>query len=211
MEPTIFYPWTLASAFPSSNSNLQLSTSPRSSLSTTNLQPYAVYRLNSIASEFDFSDASRRGSFLSEDGSDSNSYAAITPDQALSRPPEVRRARGRPRKYPIAAPDPNGKPAKSRSKTGCWTCRKRKKKVRSCQRVSSFTTNAPCSVTKQSQPVSTKSFASHVKLPPYIKLVRLQALGVSTGCRMACFAIPMQNLSITSESQACFRKKPNLH
>jgi hypothetical protein len=39
-----------------------------------------------------------------------------------------KRPRGRPRKFPRPVRDPNAKAAKGRSKTGCYTCRRRKKK-----------------------------------------------------------------------------------
>jgi len=39
-----------------------------------------------------------------------------------------KRPRGRPRKHPIVSPEDRAKIAKARSKTGCITCRKRKKK-----------------------------------------------------------------------------------
>ncbi|KAI9811786.1 MAG: hypothetical protein M1826_003097 [Phylliscum demangeonii] len=39
-----------------------------------------------------------------------------------------KRPRGRPRKHPLPSPDEHGKNAKGRSKTGCITCRRRKKK-----------------------------------------------------------------------------------
>ncbi|RYP62344.1 hypothetical protein DL771_009783 [Monosporascus sp. 5C6A] len=42
--------------------------------------------------------------------------------------PKAKRPRGRPRKHPIAQPTATNKVAKGRSKTGCITCRKRKKK-----------------------------------------------------------------------------------
>jgi hypothetical protein len=47
-----------------------------------------------------------------------------------SRTPAVqqKRPRGRPRKHPVPTIDPASKIAKGRSKTGCITCRKRKKK-----------------------------------------------------------------------------------
>ncbi|KAI0389662.1 hypothetical protein F5Y17DRAFT_469518 [Xylariaceae sp. FL0594] len=41
---------------------------------------------------------------------------------------KAKRPRGRPRKHPVALQDLNSKVAKGRSKTGCITCRKRKKK-----------------------------------------------------------------------------------
>lgn len=40
----------------------------------------------------------------------------------------AKRPRGRPRKHPIVVADSSTKPVKSRSKTGCLTCRSRKKK-----------------------------------------------------------------------------------
>ncbi|KXJ90720.1 fungal-specific transcription factor domain-domain-containing protein [Microdochium bolleyi] len=48
------------------------------------------------------------------------------PTQSLQ--PKVKRPRGRPRKHPIAPQISSAKIAKGRSKTGCITCRKRKKK-----------------------------------------------------------------------------------
>lgn len=42
--------------------------------------------------------------------------------------PKAKRPRGRPRKHPIAPVVPANKVTKGRSKTGCLTCRKRKKK-----------------------------------------------------------------------------------
>ncbi|KAI9841666.1 MAG: hypothetical protein M1837_000460 [Sclerophora amabilis] len=42
--------------------------------------------------------------------------------------PPPKRPRGRPRKHPIPSPDAQAKVAKGRSKTGCITCRRRKKK-----------------------------------------------------------------------------------
>jgi hypothetical protein len=48
--------------------------------------------------------------------------------EAGSAPFQAKRPRGRPRKHPIQAVDPLSKVAKGRSKTGCITCRRRKKK-----------------------------------------------------------------------------------
>jgi len=49
-----------------------------------------------------------------------------------TRPPssqtKIKRPRGRPRKHPLAPQEVSNKVAKGRSKTGCITCRKRKKK-----------------------------------------------------------------------------------
>ena len=52
-----------------------------------------------------------------------------TPSQSASTSPvAAKRPRGRPRKHPKVSPDSVVKTAKGRSKTGCITCRKRKKK-----------------------------------------------------------------------------------
>ena len=45
-----------------------------------------------------------------------------------TEPVRMRRARGRPRIHPPRSPTTASKQAKARSKTGCTTCRKRKKK-----------------------------------------------------------------------------------
>jgi hypothetical protein len=47
---------------------------------------------------------------------------------AESTPAQPKRPRGRPRKHPKPTPESMAKVAKGRSKTGCITCRKRKKK-----------------------------------------------------------------------------------
>lgn len=47
---------------------------------------------------------------------------------SVSTPAQVKRPRGRPRKHPKPTPESMAKVAKGRSKTGCITCRKRKKK-----------------------------------------------------------------------------------
>lgn len=49
-------------------------------------------------------------------------------DCSMLDQPKAKRPRGRPRKHPIAPPLPANKITKGRSKTGCLTCRKRKKK-----------------------------------------------------------------------------------
>ncbi|KAL1846248.1 hypothetical protein VTK73DRAFT_318 [Phialemonium thermophilum] len=55
---------------------------------------------------------------------------ATIPDAGESSvmPPKLKRPRGRPRKHPLAPVTPANKVTKGRSKTGCLTCRKRKKK-----------------------------------------------------------------------------------
>ncbi|KAF3908897.1 hypothetical protein AA313_de0206434 [Arthrobotrys entomopaga] len=52
----------------------------------------------------------------------------ITPTTSLAPQQPAKRPRGRPRKNPPNPPEPKSKVAKGRSKTGCLTCRKRKKK-----------------------------------------------------------------------------------
>jgi hypothetical protein len=53
---------------------------------------------------------------------------AEEPPISPTEPPRVRRGRGRPRLYPPRSPTTSSKQTKARSKTGCTTCRKRKKK-----------------------------------------------------------------------------------
>ncbi|KAB8293342.1 hypothetical protein EYC80_007664 [Monilinia laxa] len=55
------------------------------------------------------------------------SVAPRTPTTLLS-PTQAKRPRGRPRKHPIQTTEPLNKVTKGRSKTGCITCRRRKKK-----------------------------------------------------------------------------------
>jgi hypothetical protein len=50
------------------------------------------------------------------------------PPISPTEPVRIRRARGRPRIHPPRSPTALAKQAKARSKTGCTTCRKRKKK-----------------------------------------------------------------------------------
>jgi hypothetical protein len=56
--------------------------------------------------------------------------SSIAPEMSSSStsPVTTKRPRGRPRKHPKANPDSVMKLSKGRSKTGCITCRKRKKK-----------------------------------------------------------------------------------
>ncbi|KAI9801718.1 MAG: hypothetical protein M1833_002400 [Piccolia ochrophora] len=49
------------------------------------------------------------------------------PSSSSSTAP-IKRPRGRPRKHPLPSPEAQAKSAKGRSKTGCLTCRRRKKK-----------------------------------------------------------------------------------
>ena len=49
-------------------------------------------------------------------------------DSLTGAPATVPRKRGRPRKHPLPTPGGQAKVTKGRSKTGCITCRRRKKK-----------------------------------------------------------------------------------
>ncbi|KAI9643265.1 hypothetical protein NHQ30_007881 [Ciborinia camelliae] len=62
-----------------------------------------------------------------EDELNLESVAPRTPS-ALRSPLQQKRPRGRPRKHPIQTTEPQSKITKGRSKTGCITCRRRKKK-----------------------------------------------------------------------------------
>ncbi|ESZ91499.1 hypothetical protein SBOR_8128 [Sclerotinia borealis F-4128] len=62
-----------------------------------------------------------------EDELNLQSVAPRTPS-TLRSPTQAKRPRGRPRKHPIQTTEPLNKIAKGRSKTGCVTCRRRKKK-----------------------------------------------------------------------------------
>ena len=53
---------------------------------------------------------------------------SIRPDAETGTPAAVPRKRGRPRKHPLPVPGNQAKITKGRSKTGCITCRRRKKK-----------------------------------------------------------------------------------
>lgn len=56
------------------------------------------------------------------------SSAVSTTEGGLPSPCQPKRPRGRPRKHPVPTKESLAKVAKGRSKTGCITCRKRKKK-----------------------------------------------------------------------------------
>lgn len=54
--------------------------------------------------------------------------ASLPATPSVNSSPIVKRPRGRPRKHPRLNPEDKAKVAKNRSKTGCITCRRRKKK-----------------------------------------------------------------------------------
>jgi len=52
----------------------------------------------------------------------------VSKSPSAETPAQTKRPRGRPRKHPKPTPESMAKVTKGRSKTGCITCRKRKKK-----------------------------------------------------------------------------------
>ncbi|KAI0400757.1 hypothetical protein F4802DRAFT_609934 [Xylaria palmicola] len=66
--------------------------------------------------------------FRMDDVQEAPRRTVAKPDRPSSSQPKAKRPRGRPRKYPLTPQVINNKIAKGRSKTGCITCRKRKKK-----------------------------------------------------------------------------------
>ncbi|GME42961.1 C6 transcription factor [Neofusicoccum parvum] len=104
----------------SSQASPSSSESPRTTPSVIDFQylpdPNSIDRVVPKIEELDDDDDSSKISPLTEE-------SAPSPDRAV-----VKRPRGRPRKHPIAQPTSITKPPKGRSKTGCITCRRRKKK-----------------------------------------------------------------------------------
>jgi hypothetical protein len=69
--------------------------------------------------------------FCMDDLDEAPSPPILTPSshpQGAAGPPKLKRPRGRPRKHPLLPNITTNKITKGRSKTGCLTCRKRKKK-----------------------------------------------------------------------------------
>lgn len=66
--------------------------------------------------------------FRMDEVQEAPSAPAIKSDSPSLAQPKAKRPRGRPRKHPVTTQQPHSKIAKGRSKTGCITCRKRKKK-----------------------------------------------------------------------------------
>ena len=60
--------------------------------------------------------------------STSGSHTPGPGDTSRFEGPPLKRPRGRPRKHPLPSPESQSKIQKGRSKTGCVTCRRRKKK-----------------------------------------------------------------------------------
>ncbi|GAP90649.1 putative C6 zink-finger protein PRO1A [Rosellinia necatrix] len=66
--------------------------------------------------------------FRMDDVQEAPRTSSVPRDRPASGLPKAKRPRGRPRKHPLTPQVVNSKIAKGRSKTGCITCRKRKKK-----------------------------------------------------------------------------------
>ncbi|KAL4931221.1 Zn(II)2Cys6 transcription factor domain-containing protein [Aspergillus undulatus] len=106
-------------------------------LPTTLVGPSAVFQFNAFASpeepdvvpkveELDDDEDIQRIKPLGVETSNPEPHAAA-PDASVV-PVNVPRKRGRPRKHPLPVPGGQLKVTKGRSKTGCITCRRRKKK-----------------------------------------------------------------------------------
>jgi hypothetical protein len=125
---------------PGAHSRLSTSSSPQPSMSSASDSPLTTPNFDSnIFSASDSQSDGRRDSRTSPDDIipkveeaefDLADVKEETGDTPISptEPVRIRRARGRPRIHPPRSPTTLSKQAKARSKTGCTTCRKRKKK-----------------------------------------------------------------------------------
>ena len=125
---------------PGAHSRLSTSSSPQPSMSSASDSPLTTPNFDSnIFSTSDSQSDGRRDSRTSPDDVipkveeaelDLADVKEETDDTPISptEPVRIRRARGRPRIHPPRSPTTLSKQAKARSKTGCTTCRKRKKK-----------------------------------------------------------------------------------
>ncbi|KAF2631789.1 hypothetical protein BU25DRAFT_196890 [Macroventuria anomochaeta] len=122
------------------HSRLSTSSSPQPSMSSASDSPLTTPNFDpNIFSTSDSQSDGRRDSRTSPDDiipkveeaelelADVKEEADETPISP-TEPVRIRRARGRPRIHPPRSPTTLSKQAKARSKTGCTTCRKRKKK-----------------------------------------------------------------------------------
>lgn len=109
--------------------------SPRSSLTTPitgvhfaimSESPTAGEEVEAKIEELDDEDSDNQ--VRSDERTVSNTPDLTTPETPATLVGPVKRPRGRPRKHPLPSPDTQPKVAKGRSKTGCITCRRRKKK-----------------------------------------------------------------------------------
>jgi hypothetical protein len=102
------------------------SESPRTASSFT----FSVFNLNGVQKFADNNVVAKVEEIDDDEALDSKyDIGSIDTSTVASPGTDVpRRPRGRPRKHPKPSPSPLSKPPKGRSKTGCITCRRRKKK-----------------------------------------------------------------------------------
>lgn len=125
---------------PGAHGSMSTSSSPQPSMSSASDSPLTTPNFDSnIFSTSDSQSDGRRDSRTSPDDivpkveeadiqlTDVKEEIDETPISP-TEPVRIRRARGRPRIHPPRSPTTLSKQAKARSKTGCTTCRKRKKK-----------------------------------------------------------------------------------
>jgi hypothetical protein len=130
---------------PGANARLSISSSPQPSMSSSSDSPTNTSTFDTHArSNSETQSEARIDSRLGTEGIDAIvpkieetevqladvKIEPITDEPPISptEPVRLRRARGRPRIHPPRSPTTAAKQAKARSKTGCTTCRKRKKK-----------------------------------------------------------------------------------
>jgi hypothetical protein len=127
---------------PGAHARLSTSSSPQPSMSSASDSPMTTPNFDStIFSTSDTQSESRIGTRTSSvdvvpKQEETELQLADVKEEAFAddtpisptEPVRIRRARGRPRIHPPRSPTALAKQAKARSKTGCTTCRKRKKK-----------------------------------------------------------------------------------
>jgi hypothetical protein len=116
----------------SSSSSPQSSALSSESPRNTSTFTFSVFTLNGGQKFNDHDNVVAKVEELDDDEAlDSKYEPSSTNDTSAVVSPTTnapRRPRGRPRKHPKPSPSPLSKPPKGRSKTGCITCRRRKKK-----------------------------------------------------------------------------------
>lgn len=119
---------------PSTYSRASISSSSQASPATSSESPKSATRLSfavRYADDRPSHDVIPKIEELDEDDLDMDDVKpSPTEDGTITSPTRgvVKRPRGRPRKHPATPPSISNKPPKGRSKTGCITCRRRKKK-----------------------------------------------------------------------------------
>ena len=120
---------------PAAHARLSISSSPQPSMSSSSDSPMSTPIFDSALQTS--LDGSRHSSdeIIPKVEEQELLLSDVKAEPILEEPPisptepvRVRRGRGRPRIYPPRSPTTLSKQTKARSKTGCTTCRKRKKK-----------------------------------------------------------------------------------